>query len=538
MTAITLLVLALYSNTLKNGFNIDDPNILLNNSAVQGLTVKNVKAVFTSVPNTVEYLPVRDLTYSLDYEFWGLDPLGYHLSNMLYYLFTCLLLYLFLTRLFKWWSVEPGLMPFFATVLFVVHPVHVESVAGIAQRKDLVSGMFFFLSLLGFLSYMEKRERVGERGVAGGRAGGGVSLVLSLLFFIAAYLSKATVVFLPGVIFLLNHFHPKGKEESPARRWLETGLFFLVAGVMTYLHVTVFSGAGIILKDSGGLLQRIPVALTALYHYAGLLVYPYPLTVWYEIDVGPWLSALVVLAACGIMAALWVGVKLKDRLPHVSFSIAFVLLAFFPVVGLVGASTLVAERYMFLPVAGFSMLVAWLLHRLLSSGQRPLRIFVTAAFVVVLMAFFAISVKRNTHWRSVETLLLADLAKAPGSVKLTRMLGRYYFVNKRHNEAFEYLKRVNDIQKGDIDYNFYLALFLYEKGKYTDALFMLDSLGLKEAGVIDMHYLYGRIFEALGRGQDALQSYRAALRGTSMNGVFFKRDAREALMALQNGQKQ
>lgn len=510
---ITLIIFATFSNTLPNRFNIDDSNILLDNPSVHGLSFKNIKEIFTSIPNAVEYLPIRDLTYMIDYEIWGLNPFGYHLSNLLFYLASCLMLYLLIARLLERWYEYAPAIAFFSTVAFSVHPVHVESVAGIAMRKDLVSGLLFFLSLFNFLLYKDEGKRL--------------FYIFSLITFALSLLSKSTAVILPVIILLLNFVYLK----KDSKRILETVLFFIVALLFATINVIVAAKTGLIIS-SENISARLPIAFIAVFYYAKLLLFPYPLTVWHEFNFPRgMLEPMAVLSLAGLLTMIYIIYKLRHRNKLVSFSGAWYLSSLIPVVGLLPTSTLIAERYLFLPSISFSMILAWLMHSALNSRKKGAGL-VILVFPLVIALSISVSFQRNFQWKNTEALLSADLEKNPASYKLTRMLGRYYFQNGQYDNAFVLLRKAKEINVNDRDYEFYLALSLYNKSKYIDALNVLDGASFGGMDIVDAHYLYGRIYEAMGDYRRARGSYLMALESKRIMGIFFKNDVKAAFVNL------
>jgi tetratricopeptide (TPR) repeat protein len=480
--------------------------------------------VFTSAPNSLEYLPVRDLTYMVDYELWGLDPFGYHLSNLIYYLAACLAMYLLLSRLAARWTEDAPLVAFLATLIFSVHPVHVESVAGIAQRKDLVMGLFSFLSLWSFLLYKDKKN------------GGTRLFALSLFFLVLALLSKALAVVIPLSVFLLNHIYSLEGSKTRIKRTLETALCFLVAFSVTLVNFLIARSTGIVRLEQGNPLERLPTALRAVFYYLKMLFIPYPLKMWHEFRISEGFSEpAVLLALVGTVALVYLTWRLRRNYHILSFSLAWYLLALLPVSGLLPTSTVIAERYLFLPSVGFSLALGWVFYKgftMLNTRSQSATLTLTVFFLVIVTAFSAISFNRNADWKNMETLLLSDLKWDPRSYRINQTLGRYYFRNRRYDEAFRHFSELKRRETRNAEYEFHLALLLLNEGKYGEAENVLDGIRGKEMDFVDVHYLYGKIYQASGQYEKALESYSKALKSNKVLGIFLKRDASEAILKL------
>src|SRR6266540_3552547 len=415
LALIAAAAVVAYAGTLRGTFDFDTPNLVLYNGAVHGFSLANLRAVLTTQPNGVEYLPVRDLTYMLDFELWGMQAFGYHLSNVVYYAAGCALLYLLLERLLAGWSDRPRLVAAVAAGLFVLHPVHVESVAGLAQRKDVISGLLCFAGLLAFQRWAER--------------GGTRAYAVALAALVLAILAKATAVVFPGLAALVAF----------RLAWRDRRVKLGLAG----LAATGLLLAGILAREAAatGILsgQTVPVWLRVLTYgkaaawYARMLLVPWPLSVIH--DVGPVTSPLDpgALAALAVIAALAVlGVRHARRYPVLVFSLAWFLVAIVPVSGLLPAPNLVAERYLFLPSVAFALAAAWLVVD--ASALRGHAAAVVAASAIAILHAGVVAV-RVAEWRTNGGLLVADLSRHPGSARLTSLLGRYDYANGRSDQA-------------------------------------------------------------------------------------------------------
>ena len=512
--------MALNANTLGHRFNIDDPNILINNNAVHGVTLSKLAAVFTSIPNSVDYLPVRDLSYMIDYSLFGSGPFGFHLSNVLYYAAVCVALYRMLRLILARWSRgDADIVAFIATLIFVVHPLHVEVAASIAQRKDLLCALFFFLSVSTFIKYKE--------------LGGSRLYVVSLLLFALSFLSKQAAVMLPALVVLLNHAYAVPGERFNARTIAESSGFVILGGAITALALWIGYTVGMTAAVSGGYIGRIPIAAMAVFYYFKLFLIPYPLSVWHEVAWRPGLLGPYAAAAyAGIAAVAAAAWALRRKRPEISFFILWVLLNLIPVIGLVHAENIVAERYAFIPSAGYAALLGLLFSRLLEA-KRTLKAATLVALAALILTYGAISFERNRDWRTTNGLLTADYEKSPDSPRLVSMLGRSYFYGGEYQQAFKLFARLEELVPGSLDRQFFTALLLQREGKPEEVLEVFETTPLGRSDSIDAHYLRGWALDSLGRRNEAIEQYNLALKSKGMMAVFFKRDVYTALGRLQ-----
>jgi tetratricopeptide (TPR) repeat protein len=512
---IILLTILTYFDSLSNRFNIDDPGLLLNNTAVHGISIDNIRKIFASVPNGFEYLPVRDLTYCLDFTLWGSNPFGYHLANLLYYMIACILLYLFFTKVLTPWIDCHAETALFSTLLFAVHPVHVESVAGIAQRKDLVSAIFFFATLYLFLIFKENKSWQ--------------AYLLSIVLFIFALLSKATVVMLPILIFLLDIHYAGKKEDGTGVRIVRCIPFALISFAMALIQIVILRENGFVKTASyaleSGYSGRIGTAAKAVFYYLRLLITGHPLNIIHDFDnVRHLYDPVSVFALAGLGLIVFGIFKFRNNSPLLSFAGTWYLVCLIPVVGLIPAATVVAERYLFLPSAGFCLAAGYLTSMALSKTVVRKPAFVI--FCLLILSFATISHNRTYAWKDALSLYMAGVVDSPLNPRLHWLVGRELFLASRYEEAFKFLRTAKSIDPAyAMDYNVFSAVRAYGEGNYSLAVDLLNQIRLPaNIHVRDMDYMYGRISAASGDMQSALNYLTRAGQDNVELGIFYKAD--------------
>jgi tetratricopeptide (TPR) repeat protein len=524
---ISAVVAVVYINSLFNGFALDDTGYVINNESVHGFSVENMSAIFTSIPNTQTYLPVTDLTYMLDFELWGLEPFGYHLSNLLYYMVCCLLLYAYLQRQLARWGAGRDGIALAATLVFAVHPVHVESVAGIAQRKDLVSGIAFFASLLLYLIYKERKQPV--------------HYAASLLLFATAMLSKGTTLVLPPILVLIELLEP-GKEAGRTRGIvMRTMTFFYIGAAISTVHYAMgITVQNVYINQYGpgmGYGLRVLSAFKAAVEYTGLLIVPYPLTVVHDFEMAHRaFEPSLLLSIAAVVAAVCAAFAWREKWPVFSFSTGFFLLCLGPVVGLVPTSTIIAERYLFLPSAGACILAAylargdWRLPAKPSAGRAG-----TALLAAVIICFSGITIKRNSDWKDYLTLYLSGLKHNPDSVRLNWFTGWEYFIQKRYPEAFEKFDRARELDPSfTTQIQVFSALRAMAEGRPQEILSILENIKIPERMEFrEVNYLYGAALMMKGENENARRYLESAIRSRKSFGIVPQGDIKAALDSLE-----
>src|SRR5215831_11824729 len=364
--AVLVLVTAVaYLPTLANGFvNFDDIENFLNNRAYRGLGWTQLRWMFTTW-NLGGLIPLTWITLGFDYVIWGMDPAGYHLTSLVLHLLGSLVFYFVLLRLFRI-ALEPGerdrtalrLGALVGALLFAVHPLRVESVAWITERRDVLSGLFTFLSVLAYLRAWDARrgERLERRWY-----------LASLAFFACAILSKAMAVTLPLVLVLLDVYplrrlpaFSRGGLRALARNLLVEKWPFgclALAGVV----VTVLAARGNDAMSSLArlaLLDRLFLAVHSAAFYLWKTVAPINLSIMYQLPerldraawpfIAAWVCVLAVSAVC---------LALARRFPALLIVWAAYLVMLAPVSGLVQTGwQMTADRYSYTPCLGWAAL--------------------------------------------------------------------------------------------------------------------------------------------------------------------------------------
>lgn len=195
LSSVLILVITFmaFAPCLKNGFidSWDDREYVTQNTVIQHLSPHSMARIFSTFFAST-YLPLTMLSYMFDYRFFRLDPFGYHLTNLIFHLLNCLLVFWFV-RLLSW----NALVSFIAAIFFGVHPLHVESVAWISERKDVLYSFFFLLSMICYCHYLQTRKT-------------GKVYWLAVVFFVFSLISKAMAITLPLLLLLTDYL--KGRK--------------------------------------------------------------------------------------------------------------------------------------------------------------------------------------------------------------------------------------------------------------------------------------------------------------------------------------
>ncbi|MCH2173124.1 tetratricopeptide repeat protein [Myxococcota bacterium] len=457
-----LLALAtgfLYAPTLDfELLDYDDHKYLtLHHHVRKGLTVANLEWAFTTF-HFSNWHPVTWLSYLIDQELFGLSPAGLHGMNAGLHVLATLLL-------FGWLSDATGCVrrSGFVAALFALHPLHVESVAWVSERKDVLSAIFGFAALWSYLAYA--------------RRGGAVRYALVTLWLGLGLMSKSTLVTFP-VLFLLLDAWPLGRVQGfgapreignrvgVRRLLLEKLPWLLLSGLTSWLTVRSqdFGGA-IVSRQLVPLHLRVENALVSTAKYLGKTVWPDGLTIAYP---HPYLSggtpltpievgvSVVVFAGCSLAAWHW-----RSRgYPLVGWLWFLGVLA--PASGLVAqvGSQAMADRYTYLPHVGLFIAVVWgvtdWVCSVLGRDRSVVRAGGVAGMAVVFL--YATMAWSQVHvWRNDVTLILHALQFEPRHAVLHSALGREYLLEERYEESLRHYRIAAALDPRDPDSHFALA---------------------------------------------------------------------------------
>lgn len=410
-TVLAVAVLIAYSPSLWNGFvDLDDPDYIFDNPVVsRGLTVDGVVWAFQT-RHMANWHPAAWISHMADVSIFGVEnPGGHHAVSVVLHAANAVLLFLLFLRMTG--AFGPALL---AAALFALHPLRVESVAWVAERKDLLCATFGLLSLHAYAGYVAKPSVRRYLAVAA--------------FFALALMSKAMLVTLP-VLLLLVDFWPLSRREPLSRLALEKVPLLAISAACS--AVALFSQRiGGTVAGLGGFsaADRLETAVVAAVAYlyksavpTGLsYFYPHPVAVGQTLPAWSWAGACILLA--GISAT---AVALRRRAPYLLFGWGWYLVALLPVSGVVqiGAQSM-ADRYTYLPTIGVAVAVAWGIFSILdrptlAAFRRPSAV----AGLCVLFLLATLAFDRTKVWRDSESLATQALAVDPRNYDALDMLG-------------------------------------------------------------------------------------------------------------------
>jgi tetratricopeptide (TPR) repeat protein len=498
-----------YWPVLGNGFvKFDDPDYVTSNLHVlRGLNLEDIRWAFTR-SHSCNWHPLTWLSHMLDVQLFGLNPGWHHFTNLLLHTANLLLLFLLLRRLTGavWRSA-------FVAALFALHPLHVESVAWVSERKDVLSTLFFVLTLWTYAEYVRRRKK-GE----GRREKGGSSAqldesrllsqsftrrfyLLSLCCFALGLMSKPMLVTMPAVLVLFDIW-PLRRTEFSKEPWKFKPLVPLLLEKVPFLVLAVLSSAVTFQVQNKGhavtfgfpLGLRLANAVSSYWKYLGKMVWPTDLCVFYpHPDLGhynphpdllhpasrQWPLWVIWIAAVALIAiSIMVLFQMRKR-PWAAAGWFWYLCTVAPVSGIIQmGSQAMADRYTYIPLIGIFIVVVWGANEIVAR-VRYARWGIAGIGIVALAACAAVTHTQTFYWRDNLTLF-------------------QHALKATHNHNM--LAHCN------------VGMEFSDAGKYDLALAEL-SAALEDHPVYgDAFYYLGKTYERMGKIDEAMDNYRSALR--------------------------
>jgi tetratricopeptide (TPR) repeat protein len=425
--ALVVITFIAFFPSLQNGFtNWDDDVLLTQNPQVRDVSPAAVAKLLRSKTAST-YIPLTIISFAVQYHFVKLQPGPYHAANLFFHILTVLAVF--------WFAYLLGgniYVAFLAALFFGVHPLRVESVAWVTERKDVLYVFFFMASLIGYLLY---------------RKTGKLSYyILSILLFGLSCLAKGVAVVLPLVLVLIDYFE---RRKFDRKAWLEKIPYLAISlgiGLIAYVlqgHTrSIQAGPAILFPNN------ILVGCYAILFYLFKTILPIRLSAFYPYPEGFPQAApayfYLALIAVVILVGLLVG--RRKRLRTVIFGVSFMFVASLPILGFIPmlGPAITADRYVYLGSVGlifiFALGVAWLYKKC-----KGLKWAVIALLGLMVLVLVILTNQRCKVWKSSETMWTDVLRNHPRVQYARNSRGQYYYENKQYDQALEDFSRAVEI---------------------------------------------------------------------------------------------
>jgi protein O-mannosyl-transferase len=490
---LAAITFAVFGQTLHHAFiDFDDGGDVYENRMVaQGLTPRGIVWAFSV--HSSNWFPLNWYSHMLDCQLYGLHPGGHHLTNVLLHILTVILLFLVLRKMTgAIWSSA------FVAAVFAIHPLRAESVAWVAERKDVLSGLFFMLTIAAYVRYANELKLQSSKFK--------VFYGLTILFFVFGLMSKPMLVTLPLLLLLLDYW-PLQRTEAAGRLVMEK--LPLLALCVAACGVTLWAQhEGIQTVGTFTLPHRLGNAMVACAVYLGQMVWPSGLAVLYPYPrngLPTWEVTLAGLLLASLSIVAWVE---RRRRPWLLVGWLWYLLMLLPVVGIiqVGAQAH-ADRYTYLPQIGIYVAVTWLVAQWTVS-----RLALGGLMAGVITALMVCAWRQTAYWQNSETLWSHAVACTTNNAVAHRHLGIAFRQKGSVDEAINQFDAALQLDPGDADAHNNLGTVFRQKGMVDAAIVQYQTALQINPALAEAHYNLGiallqkgRVAEAIGHYQKALQ---------------------------------
>ena len=500
-----LVTAAVFWNVSRCDFvSYDDDLYVTGNAMVrQGLTWKGIAWAF-DWRDCVYWHPVGWISHMLDVELFGMNPRGHHIINLLLHAANAVLLFALLRRMTGalWRSA-------IVAALFALHPLRVESVAWVTERKDVLSGFFGLLSLICYSRYAEAKGR---------GASSAISYLLALLCFALGLMSKAMLMTLPVLLLLLDHWplnRLQGQPLAPVIRRLlwEKIPFILLSAVAVTITILQHRQAGTLASFSQApLLTRLGSAPVAYAMYVADLFRPVNLALPYLYP-EPWAGWIISLSIGFLLTMTTAAFGLAKSRPWLVVGWLWFLIMLAPVIGIIRLGhDYIADRFTYLPSIGLIVPLVWFCGDLVARGRVPEKV-MRAAAALALLACAVLTVRQTAHWRTTETLFRHTLAVRPGNPLALSNLSAFLLAKDGATpEAVDLLRQsLKRNRNSPTEWNNYGGVMMMQK-RYPDAIAAYENAILLAPGQFEAHANLGRALILTGQTSRGLAELTEALR--------------------------
>jgi hypothetical protein len=440
----------------------------------------------------------------MDYAVWELRPTGYHFTNMLMHIGVAMLVFAVMKAVFQKVSVALA-----SALLFVVHPIHTQAVTYVSGRGDMLTSLFLLLS---FLLYWLVSAGADDKVSRERRTRDVACIIGSILCYVAALLSKETAIILPFIVLASTLIF---KERRNRNGWILLGGLFAVMVVYAILRLTVLKFG--VAQPTPPLAERLGPACQAFVTYLRLLLVPVGLHMERTIDsVSP--LAVIFTIACLVGSCVIIAKQRRDR-PGAVFALSWFLIAWVPISGIYPLNAAIAEHWIYLPSIGLFAFVVATFERMITGQQglfssKPIRMIAVGIFAVILLCFTGLTMRRNTDWRSNQTLYESTLKYAPNSSRVHYNLGVVYEEQGNTEGALKEFLETLRLDPNNAYVRLDIAAIYAEAGDAPRAAgYYMEAIKLNpnDPEIVEAYMNLGMMYQRSGNTAQAVQLWRKAL---------------------------
>jgi protein O-mannosyl-transferase len=499
--ALALIVWIAFGGALDHQFlDYDDNNYVYDNPQItQGLSLSGIEWAFTHV-HANNWHPLTTISHMLDCELFGLQPWGHHLTNIVLHALAAIFLFFALRELTstKVASTWPSA---FVAAVFAVHPLRVESVVWVSERKDVLSGVFFMLTLWAYARYARSA-----------RPGAGMYAAV-VIWFTLGLLCKPTLVTVPFVLLLLDYWpleRLQTDSRSVGRVVIEKIPLFVLSAASSLATILAQQRALTEVRELP-LLERLGHAVLAYTAYLGQLFYPTHLAVFYPLMRSDLRALNLVLSGALLLAVSMLFFVARRWYPFLLVGWLWFLGMLVPMIGLVHVGQQSrADRYTYLPAIGLSIVVVWSVAELLRRSQWA-RIGTVAAAMLIIFTLVARSYAQTEYWRDTERLWAHAANSTTNNYIAHYTLGNVLAQKRQTAQAIEHYKKSLEVDPSYAQTHNNLGIAYAELGRFEDAIAEYETALRLRPDFAEVYNNLGVVLATMGKAEEASERFQQAI---------------------------
>ena len=543
IAVLVIMIIIAYGDSLENEFtNGDDEDLIVNNAHIRSLDINNIKKIFAYKLSGGTYQPIRVLSYAIDYKFWKLNPLGYHLHSIFLHTLASIFLYLSFLKAIpqiidcsfmnsnkknkRYPCIQ--IIAFLTALLFAVHPVNVEAVTWLSSRKYTLLAMFSFLSFYHFIKSVEP-DRFSLK-----------NNLISILFFIAAAFSSPFGVVLPITFYLFLYCREKNNNPMYVlwKNIKSLGFYMLMGStvfLMIWYRLAGASDGAKMFHFKGNIIYTLVSMNQVFFDYARNIICPLWLNNRYvDYTYLSFWDSYKIIAGLLLFIILLSGViytwRKGNKFPL--FCFGWFMISWLPASNIIPISTSMADRYIYIASAGCFALISYGILHLMVPGFQEIN-FVgkqnsviklppwIGILIVVIMtvSLMGLTIQRNMVWKNSGTLFLDSIKKDPENFISYTNLGTYFQKKGDVDKAIEYYRQANKVAPEKTLPLQNLGYAFTVKGEYNKAISVFKHILKIDSDFLKAHSMLGELYFLQGNDEQSAFHYSKVLENDSSNGA-------------------
>lgn len=504
--SVALITFLVYLPALQHGYvNLDDSNYVYDNINIRSLDFGLLKWSITAKPLGLWH-PLSFLTFALDYFAFGLDPIGYHLTNIVLHTLNTYLVFIIATRLCRYVNrpyKQTIVAAFITAFLFGVHPLHVESVAWVSERKDVLCSFFFLLSLIAYIKYISKAQKK-------------FNYLLATSFFILAVMSKPMAISLPVVLLIIDYYPLQRLTfGGNTGKVLIEKLPFFIIGLLPVI-ITLWSKTTVNLPNAMGnpFIERLLVFIEGYFFYiykmilpvnlAPMYIYPTKINMFDLEYIGPLVLLFLISSFCFSYRKKWT----------VLYSVwLYYIFTLIPVFGVLGnAPQSMADRYSYLPSLGPFLLIGLTVVTLYERTITKYRLVVMALLLLSSSLLLNNTIRKISAWQDTVALWSSEIKVYPNSAfSAYNDRGDAYILSNNYIQALKDFNKSIEINPLYMNAYNNRANVYTKLGNYSSAIKDFDKCIEFNPGDFISYYNRGSLYLTLAQYPQAISDYNTAI---------------------------